>query len=195
MDNEQYKALSKDEVKEYENKLAFKYTSLALILLILLSILSLLIIFLIYLYYPAVPTKKHIKYTYTPNLIKDTTTLESDGSLILSDETDTYKVTVNFKNKTGSGGLGSYATHNHIYEVYGANPNTLNISVSLFDTSKGQVVDKVSNVTYDIYLGEDGDHLSHLDSSKYTITDNVLSYSDTNDIYIYTLTVDMDITL
>ena len=55
--------LSKEELRKYENKLTFKYTAISFIFLILLSVVSLLIIFLIYLYYPAVPTKKHIKYT------------------------------------------------------------------------------------------------------------------------------------
>ena len=195
MGDVEVKALSKEELRQYENKLTFKYTAISIIFLIFLSVISLLIIFLIYLYYPAVPTKKHIKHTYTPELIKDTTGLETDGSLILTGNTDSYKITVTLKNKAGGGEIGSYLTHDHLYLVYGENPNTLNISISVYDVENEKEVTDFKNTTYDIYLGENSTSITHLDSSKFTVENNVCSYSDVNDIYLYSVTVDLDITI
>ena len=141
------------------------------------------------------PNKKTYQINnINPDILTDTTSLESDGSFIYQDTTssDSYYLTITMKSNLNSG-LGNYSTKDYIYTVYGSSSNTLSIYMDIYQKSDNQKIDKYMDIHITMDIGDKDNH-HPLSSDSYSINkeEHLVRYSSSADILLYSISLSID---
>jgi cytoskeletal protein RodZ len=171
------KKLPKRKDDEERKRRKWIYTILILIILYL--------IFVGVIFIPAIinTTKEPPKYVsnYTVNMISDTTSLDTDKSLSLTNHNDSLNIDekLRFSSTNSNVGVGPYLTKPYIFEdVAGSNSN---VKLEFIITSK-----TIKSLLMEIYISDsDGNNITKLNDSDITKNSDLsITYSSNNDIYI-----------
>ena len=138
------------------------------------------------------------KYTsiFTSSLVSDTSSLDNKSFTVTSPTDDnTYLVSVVMNTTTSNASLGNYETHNYIYSIYGGSPNNvLTLTLNVKDSNNNNVSSKISDIEFTIELGDKDSH-SSITLDKADETTKTATYSSSNEIKIYSISVDWYIAL
>ncbi len=152
---------------------------ITILLLLLLLIGAVLAIFL-----PGIinGNKEDTKYvsSYTVNLINDSSSLDTDKSftLHLTNEVLNKEESLRFSSTDNNVGVGPYLTKPYIFEDRGGVNSNVKIEFTISDLT-------IKEIKYEISVSDiDGNNITILDESSYTLENNSVTYVSTSDIFI-----------
>lgn len=181
--------------KQEENRLTLKYTSIGMLIIIYIQLLGILALLLISFFYPKnnipMDNKKVISFTMTPSeVINEYSSLSEDMSFNFTSEVieDSYIIKVKLSTPNDSVMLGSTSPHDYIYSIRDDSNNTLNINIDICNKDD-VIIHDYTDLSVDIYVGEDNPSKRKIDNDKYTLANNVVTYSDNSYIYLHTLSI------
>ena len=156
-----------------------KYKAFILLALILVLLVSSFISFVAIYGYSNLPKYQECVSHYTVDMINDDIHLETDGALVLVNDKETLKLSSSSSNVN----LGSVSPHDYIY----ASVNGGNSDVSILFKRSDSVI---KNLRYTVVVSDsDGNNRNALSDSDYVIDHDVLTYSSSSNIYIYSVSV------
>lgn len=133
--------------------------------------------------------KESYLFVFEPSLIDSTTALGEDNSLKVNHSNGNVKCTLTIGCGESNALLGSYIDHDFLYESYGKSLNTLTLNVGF---TNPEVVSDYSDLEYVVYIGSKDNH-QILSEDKYTVENSKLTYTASEDIYLYGVAVGVKI--
>ena len=140
--------------------------------------------------------KKKYTSSFTSSLVSDTSSLDNKSFTVTSPTDDNaYLVSVMMNTTTSNASLGNYETHNYLYSIYGGSPNNvLTLTLNVKDSNNSNVSNKISDIEFTIELGDKDSH-SPITLDKADESTKAATYSSSNEIKIYSISVDWFIVL
>ena len=184
------------EDKEYDvKKNVAKYVLTSLLAMLLMSLIGFIAILIIALTRPKVSpigdnsNKKSYRFDLTTtNVLDSSSSLDSDDNFIYQspkDDNSDYYISVKFTSNENAG-IGSYVDKDYLFHSYGGTTNELTITFNIFEKETEQEFKDYSELSISIYLGNKDDNYPLY---NYQINDNVISYSSSEEIYVYSLSI------
>ena len=164
---------------------------------LLVVLLILLLVFLILKNQQNNQNKKQYTSIFDASLVTDASSLDNKSFTVSSPTNDdAYLVSVVMNTTTSNASLGNFATHDYLYSIYDGNPNNvLTLTLLVKDNSNNtSVSDKLSDIVFTIELGDKDNH-SPITLDKADDNTRTATYSSTNDIKIYSISVNWFIAL
>lgn len=130
--------------------------------------------------------KKQYQFDITTNVLDSSSSLDSgDNYVYQSDKEGDYYISVKFSSNENAG-IGSYIDKDYLFHSYGGLTNTLTITFDVFNSKNEELVNNYTDLSISIFQGNKDDNGP---LSDYQLNNNVISYSSSEEIYIYSISI------
>lgn len=174
-----------------EKKILTKYVLTSLFALLMMSLIAFIAILMIALSRPVASpntdtNKKSYKFDLTTNVLDSTSGLDANDNFVyVSPKEDVYYISVTFASNENAG-IGSYVDKDYLFHSYGGTINELTITFEIFDKETEQPFNNYSDLSISI---SQGNKANNYPLYNYQLNDNVITYSSSEEIYVYSLSV------